>query len=105
MNVANVGNVAGLQGQVVAHESVEVPPIGLLPEGDLHRSPVIAENLGLALVIEARVEDVVPELLAFRFAPAVRSLEDRDEELRSRPHEGEQLRLFGFHLFIRAGAG
>ena len=70
-------SIARLQREVVAHEAIEGVAIGLLPEGELHRPPVVLIELRLQLVIETHEDVVADEVgLGELLAGRVHALED-----------------------------
>ena len=50
---ADVRDFAGLEGQVVTHEAIEVRAVGFLAERELHGSPVNLVELRLMRLLEA----------------------------------------------------
>ena len=70
-------NLTRLDGQVVAHEAVEVGAVGFLPEVHLHRPPELLVEPGLQLRLQAHQDEVADQVgLAQLLAGRVHALED-----------------------------
>ena len=68
---------AGPERQVVTHEAVEVRAVGLLPEGDLHRPPVLLVEALLPGGVQTHQDEVADQVgLTQLAADRVHALED-----------------------------
>ena len=77
VDLAHAGDLAGLHGEVVAHEAVEVRAVGLLPEVQLHRPPVLLVEPRLQLGLQPHQDEVADQVgLAQLLAGRVHALED-----------------------------
>ena len=75
--LADVGDLAGLDRQVMAHEAVEMRAVGVLPEIHLHWPPILFVKARLQLRLQAHQDEVADEVgLAQLAASRVHALED-----------------------------
>ena len=49
VDISDVRKFAGFERQIVTHKLVKMASVGLLPEVDLHRSPMVVVQLSLVV--------------------------------------------------------
>ena len=77
VDLAFTRDVTRAHGEVVAHEAVELAAVGLLPEVQLHRPPVLLVEARLEPGLEAHEDEVADQVsLAQLLAGGVHALED-----------------------------